>query len=85
MENDYSINVTKKRKATPNEVAKRLFLDKIENVFYNDACVGEVAKHCEKHYYSLKKKINLKDTIHTDVPSKYIGKVKEYCEWWNQL
>ena len=82
MKNDYSINVTKQRKATPNEIAKRLILDKIENVFYNEACDGEVAKHCEKHYYSIKKKINLKDKIYTDVPRKYT--VKAFCEWVNK-
>ena len=79
-----AINVTKQRKATPNEIAKALFVSYLDNPFYNDHCNDEVAKHCEKHYWAIKKKLNLTDIIHLDVGSE-CKSIKEHCTEWEKL
>ena len=62
-------NNTKKRNATPNEIAKAIIIDKLENAFYyqdnsdydtnySDEFNAEIHKHMQKHYYAIIKKLN---------------------------
>lgn len=68
------LNNTKKRKATPNEIAKAIIIDNLEVLFYwkekskslenlSDEMTAEVDRHLCKHYSAIKKKLNLTDNI----------------------
>jgi len=63
-------NETKKRKATPNEIAKYLIMDKFDQLcdnlgeqfgteHLNEDQLSEVMRHIEKHEMALIKKFNL--------------------------
>ena len=65
-------NKTKNRNATANEIAKKIIVDKLENIFYyqdNEDYIknysedfnNEILRHLEKHFYSIAKKLNPKD------------------------
>lgn len=67
-----SINKTKGRTATPNEVAKKIILDKLESALYfcdneyyyeafNEDEINEIFRHLMKHTSSISKRFNLDD------------------------
>ena len=69
-------NYTKKRNATPNEIAKQLIIERLENMYYfsddnayeniySQKEINEIYRHIEKHLKSFEARLNLKDRIET--------------------
>lgn len=60
-------NITRNRKATKNEIAKKLILDQIQNIIVDEKMeaegmsekeVEELREHLAKHVSSITKKLN---------------------------
>jgi len=68
------LNKTKNRKATPNEIAKAIIIDKLQLCYFfgemskslenlSEVEQNEVSRHLDKHIQAIEKKLNLSDRI----------------------
>lgn len=72
MKNSKIYNTDKNRKATANEIAKYLIMDKLEQIVINEAYgleditedeTHEIGRFLSNHFYSLRKKFNPNQTV----------------------